>query len=65
MSPADQATLASIAALLTMDRVSVAKALETAYTLGELNGKLVMAKIGQGIVTDVFSDTLNTMRGNQ
>ncbi len=45
MNETDKATLAAIAALLVADRISVAKALEGAYLLGELTGKIAMARI--------------------
>lgn len=63
MNEADKAALASIAALLVADRISVAKALEAAYLLGELTGKHEMARIAEGRVHDVLTPVLDIMSG--
>lgn len=63
MTDSDKATLASIAALIVADRISVAKALETAYTLGEFSGKLEMARITEGRVHEVLTPVLDIMSG--
>lgn len=55
MTETDKTTLASIAALLVADRISVAKALEGAYLLGEMAGKVEMARITEGKLKEVLS----------
>lgn len=45
MTESDKATLATLENLIVRDNISVAKALETAYLLGDLNGQLKVARI--------------------
>jgi hypothetical protein len=47
MNESDKATLATLERLIVRDLVSVAKALETAYSLGELEGQLKIARIAE------------------
>lgn len=63
MTESDKATLASIANLLAADRISVAKALEGAYLLGELSGKVEMARIAEARIHKVFEPALDIMSG--
>lgn len=63
MTDSDRATLASIANLLVADRISVAKALEGAYLLGELAGKVEMARVAEGKVHEVFQPVLDILSG--
>lgn len=63
MNESDKATLASIASLLIADRISVAKALEGAYLLGEFTGKLEMARVTQGRVHEVLTPVLDIISG--
>jgi hypothetical protein len=63
MNPADRASLANIERLLIADRISVAKALEGAYLLGELSGKVEMARIAEGRVHPVLGPVLDIISG--
>jgi hypothetical protein len=54
MTESDKATLASFASLVVNDRMSVAKALETAYLLGELEGQLKVARITENAMQELL-----------
>lgn len=63
MSETDKATLASIERLLIADRISVAKALEGAYLLGELTGKISMARVAEATAHEVLTPILDIISG--
>lgn len=63
MTESDKAALASIERLLIADRISVAKALEGAYVMGELSGKIEMARLAEGRVHEVLGPVLDIMSG--
>lgn len=56
MTDADKVTLECIESLLVSERISVAKALEGAFLIGELSGKLEMARIKDGQLKEVMAE---------
>lgn len=54
MNESDKATLATLERLVIADRASVAKALETAYQLGNLNGQLAVARITESTMSEIL-----------
>ena len=55
ISRSDQATLDSIEALLVGEKASVRDALQAAYKLGIITGRIEMAKQAEKLVHDTFS----------
>ena len=54
ISRADQTTLDSMEALLVGEKMSVRDALRAAYVLGELTGKIAMARKGENLYADAM-----------
>jgi hypothetical protein len=54
MTESDKATLATLGRMVVADRMSVAKALETAYLLGELEGQLKVARITETAMQELL-----------
>jgi hypothetical protein len=54
MTDSDRATLATLGRMLATDRISVAKALEAAYLLGELEGQLKVARITEHAMQELL-----------
>ncbi len=63
MNAADKATLASIERCLLAGDTNSTGALNAAFELGRLAGQLEMARISEGLVSDVFGPVLDVMSG--